>query len=653
MTISGGRGARRRDPAAISAERAEPGVDVDEVGVAGRDAGEQLPGAGQVSRPLVEIGKRIGHAEVVQAGLAGGTVRRRRQQLDGLVEPALIGQGARGHDPPLGHELGPGTGGAQLVPQLLDLGVPSERPVAVREDGVLFGAARQRAVGLELLRRLRPAAQAVEAQPVQLTDGGGAGCLIGDGAQDAPRLLEPLPPERLVGLPHAGLEARQAVRRDGPTEVVVARRRLCGLATASGTGLAPASATAGGAVGRGSAPGCGRATRPALGTAGGPPRRRRVATARSTGRSPRTPLAAALHGPGGLVAQLALVDPLLGRPGRVATGAAVAAVSAPGAVLAPGPRCRPPGVRRGGRRDLGGAAAGEPTPSPRPHDRVATAAGGRPPPARRVTLASPGALLRRRGLRPPGTRFAAALTTPAAAAGGAAPRAGAGARAAGTGARPAGARGTAVAATAPALRSLAGCVPRAAPAARVPWAWRAARAGRVARAGRRATPPAIGRAAAGRPRVPIPSRARWSTLLACSSWTAAPRVRRRPSRTAGSRRPPARAARGGRARTTPASPPVVGPGAAAAGAGRCHVDPGYWRPHEHRWEAKREEGRPGGRPSSREIRRRPTLPGSLLPSTIGAGGLNFRVRYGNGCDPSAMATEICCQLRSAPLAPAP
>jgi hypothetical protein len=43
-----------------------------------------------------------------------------------------------------------------------------------------------------------------------------------------------------------------------------------------------------------------------------------------------------------------------------------------------------------------------------------------------------------------------------------------------------------------------------------------------------------------------------------------------------------------------------------------------------------------------EIRRRPTLPGGLPPSTIGAGGLNFRVRNGYGCDPSAMATEICC-----------
>src|SRR5687767_4285361 len=51
-------------------------------------------------------------------------------------------------------------------------------------------------------------------------------------------------------------------------------------------------------------------------------------------------------------------------------------------------------------------------------------------------------------------------------------------------------------------------------------------------------------------------------------------------------------------------------------------------------------------------RRRPTLPGPLDPSTIGAGGLNFRVRNGNGWDPSAMATETCCQgARPAPGGP--
>ena len=40
-----------------------------------------------------------------------------------------------------------------------------------------------------------------------------------------------------------------------------------------------------------------------------------------------------------------------------------------------------------------------------------------------------------------------------------------------------------------------------------------------------------------------------------------------------------------------------------------------------------------------EIRRRPTLPGRLHPSTIGAERLNFRVRKGNGCGPLASTTE--------------
>lgn len=40
-----------------------------------------------------------------------------------------------------------------------------------------------------------------------------------------------------------------------------------------------------------------------------------------------------------------------------------------------------------------------------------------------------------------------------------------------------------------------------------------------------------------------------------------------------------------------------------------------------------------------EIRRRPTLPGDLSPSTIGADRLNFRVRDGNGCVPRATATD--------------
>src|SRR5574341_252794 len=42
-------------------------------------------------------------------------------------------------------------------------------------------------------------------------------------------------------------------------------------------------------------------------------------------------------------------------------------------------------------------------------------------------------------------------------------------------------------------------------------------------------------------------------------------------------------------------------------------------------------------------RQRPTLPPGRPDSTIGAGGLNGRVRNGNGCGPSAMVTGMKCQ----------
>jgi hypothetical protein len=41
----------------------------------------------------------------------------------------------------------------------------------------------------------------------------------------------------------------------------------------------------------------------------------------------------------------------------------------------------------------------------------------------------------------------------------------------------------------------------------------------------------------------------------------------------------------------------------------------------------------------KKIRQRPTLPFRYQNSTIGAGGLNFCVRDGNRCSPSAIATE--------------
>ena len=63
---------------------------------------------------------------------------------------------------------------------------------------------------------------------------------------------------------------------------------------------------------------------------------------------------------------------------------------------------------------------------------------------------------------------------------------------------------------------------------------------------------------------------------------------------------------------------------------------------------------------------RPSLPGPCGPSTLGAGGLNRRVRDGYGCVPSAMATRLfacrcasisfvtfCCSLGHVPISYAP
>jgi hypothetical protein len=69
-------------------------------------------------------------------------------------------------------------------------------------------------------------------------------------------------------------------------------------------------------------------------------------------------------------------------------------------------------------------------------------------------------------------------------------------------------------------------------------------------------------------------------------------------------------------------PGIENAGAEATGAGKSPPD-------ENR---RREEGRASAW-------QWPTLPGRLRPSTIGAGGLNCRVREGTGCTPTAQITK--------------
>ena len=57
---------------------------------------------------------------------------------------------------------------------------------------------------------------------------------------------------------------------------------------------------------------------------------------------------------------------------------------------------------------------------------------------------------------------------------------------------------------------------------------------------------------------------------------------------------------------------------------------------------KRNGDRSRDRSPFERIRRRPTLPQAFTCSTIGAGGLNFSVRNGKRCNPSAIATGNSC-----------
>ena len=104
-----------------------------------------------------------------------------------------------------------------------------------------------------------------------------------------------------------------------------------------------------------------------------------------------------------------------------------------------------------------------------------------------------------------------------------------------------------------------------------------------------------------------------------------------------------RTPRSDRRRSTVAQASLLPWGCEAAGCGRAarlrrhppgcagHAAPLVGCPDAPR--APSEEGA-----RARDPRRRPTLPGGCPPSTIGAGGLHFRVRNGNGCFPAAIAT---------------
>src|SRR5436190_3776407 len=87
---------------------------VGEVGGGGGNAAEELSRSRGVAAPLVEVGQGVPEAEVVGLG-ALDPDRAFLEETDGAGNVAAVGQGAGGHDAALGHDLGRGVGGAELV----------------------------------------------------------------------------------------------------------------------------------------------------------------------------------------------------------------------------------------------------------------------------------------------------------------------------------------------------------------------------------------------------------------------------------------------------------------------------------------------------------------------------------------------------------
>jgi hypothetical protein len=145
----------------------------------------------------------------------------------------------------------------------------------------------------------------------------------------------------------------------------------------------------------------------------------------------------------------------------------------------------------------------------------------------------------------------------------------------------------------------------------------------------------------GRPTTGTPAGGAGPAVLGCARAAALGRAPRRgPAAAAGATRGlgPARprVARGSCPARRPRVPVARAPALGRPGSlSHVHQPPALTLPRQ----AKRAARPYRERPSSKHVRRRPTLPRGPPRSTIGAEGLNFRVRNGTGCFPFAITAE--------------
>ena len=600
-----------------------------------------------VAGPLVEVRQQVPLPDVAVGGVPECLGRARRgQHGDGAVEVAGVGQRRRGDDPSLGEHVGVGRAVPELAPQLRHPLRLVQRPLAVHEHGQVLRRVAQGPEGLQVAGGVAPATAAVGGQAGELPHGGHAGCLVGDRLDGAERILVAAPFVGAVG----GLGSLDEM-------LSVAGRRRVGRVADLGRDLGGEEGAAGHR--RSGRPG-GR-SRP-----GGPRRPARCAhpASATSGRWRVLPLVASpviahpdLNGPGRAPGSLWLPGSGSARRPPILLVSASASTDVTVRLLPSGERAgtTPGHVAPLGCRSCGGPILPE---AATPCLTRARARGSRP---------SAGRTLARSGADVTGATVARLCPWGA----GPARR------------RPSGLRWCSVsgAALCPGLPGRPASAPRGACRALAPrgFGTRPGRPGVWLGASRLTGPrlarprlagPRLARPWLRRPRAPgrtlacLPASTR-PARLAARRWAPAPRWLARAGAPIWPRR-----LLGHRA--------ILRGGRLAGRRGRRPDRPTAWPPPRPGWTGRfrrtgtaiaaeisiswDEAGRPriaadgggndedplepelGGGLRHEKSRRRPTLPGGLPPSTIGAGGLNCRVRNGNGCFPAAMATG---NLRSA------
>jgi len=124
--------------------------------------------------------------------------------LNGVSQPAPVGQCSGGHQPALSHQGGTGGRGPQLGPELVDVRPPPLGSVAIGQHGMLLSASSELAEVLESVGRGPPVAHPVVGQTEEFNHLGHMRRPFDKGVKDAAGLSKALIFKGACCLPESG-----------------------------------------------------------------------------------------------------------------------------------------------------------------------------------------------------------------------------------------------------------------------------------------------------------------------------------------------------------------------------------------------------------------------------------------------------------------